>query len=74
MQAKLSEFQGCFAIELIPETIEDASFLTRMSVNSTGELRTCSAYAYSDGTFSASIVIRKRKRPDSTIPRKGARQ
>lgn len=70
MKATLTEYDGCFRIDLEAESITDAVKLTRLGVNHTKELRSVGAYATSKGEFLASVVIGRRREATSAIPRK----
>ena len=69
MKVEMDEYDGCFRISFTAETVEDAAKLSRMAVNRTTELRSCSADAYKDGTFYGHIIIGKRRDSTSTIKR-----
>ena len=70
MKTKLVECNGCFSADFTAETVGEAALLTRLGMNSTSKLRACSAYAYTDGTFTAHIVVAKHRRSDSRVPKR----
>lgn len=70
MKAKLREHPGCFGIDLTAETMEDAALLVRFGMNRTSELRNAGAMVNQDGSFSAYMVIGKRKDADATVQRR----
>jgi hypothetical protein len=69
MKVEVTEYQGCFSIDLSAETIAEAAKLTRLGMNSTKELRGLDAYASENGTFTASCVVAKARKATSQIPR-----
>lgn len=71
MKIKLAELPRCFGIELEAETIEDAAKLTRLAMNRTTELRHCETYVSREGggKFNTSIVIGKRQRCTTQVPK-----
>ena len=74
MKVTVNEHQGCFGIDLAPETMAEAALLVRLGVNATAEIRTCSTKAYNDGTFGFDLVLGKHRRADSAIPSRGRRR
>lgn len=67
MKIELTEHEHCFGIDLTPESMEDQVLLARLAVNGTKEIRALSVYANKDLTMSASVVIGKRRKPDSRL-------
>ena len=67
MQVKFYEYDGCFGIDLTPETGEEIIQLVRLGLNKTKELSGIYVNAYRDKTLSASIVIGKKKRDTSLL-------
>jgi len=70
MKATFGEHDGCFAIDLVAETKEEAAKLVRFGMNRTDEIRHCSARVTAQGEFSAVIVFGKSKRANSEVPRR----
>lgn len=70
MKITLQEFGGCFSVRCVAETLPDANVLVRMGMNATKDVRSVTAYANDDGTFSASIVLGKHRKANSYIPRR----
>jgi hypothetical protein len=68
MKVEVNEYEGCFAIDLEPENLEDAVFLIRMGMNATKEIRTIACYV-STSCISGSVVLAKRKNDSSLIPK-----
>lgn len=69
MKVTVSEYEGCFGIEMQAETMEDAAFLMRLGMNRTSELRSAESYVGKSGSFDGCVVIGKRKQVTSTVPR-----
>jgi len=67
MLIKVEEYEGCFGLDLTPETQEDIIVLVRLGINKTKELRGVFVDAYNDKTLSASIVIGKKKNPITKV-------
>lgn len=72
MRVELHEYDGCFEISLVAETVEEAAQLVRMGMNTTKELRYQRTYAYQSG-ISADVVLGKSKRADASVPKRGGR-
>jgi hypothetical protein len=70
MKFELSEHDGCFAINMTAETIQDAATLVRLGMNTTRELRSLSASVNQAGVFEAFAVFAKHKRASQYIPRR----
>ena len=70
MKVTVTEYEGCFGIELHAEDIKEAATLTRMGVNATREVRTFASWVSMDGEFSASVVFGKNKKANSDIVRR----
>lgn len=62
MKAKLTEYEGCFSIELTAEDLKEAAAIARMGSGSTMEVRTKCASASKEGEFTAHVVFGKDKR------------
>lgn len=69
MKVNTREYDGCFAIDLEAETLDDAAWLVRMAMNRTVELRSAACRVTSMGPFSGSIAIGKRKQAVISVPR-----
>ena len=67
MKVKVEEFDGCFSIDMEPETVAEAAILLRVAINGKKEVRGIYCSAYTDLTMSASVVIGKRKDTSSQI-------
>lgn len=71
MKATLTEYYGCFSIELEAETLAEAAIITRAGMNSTKELRSLDAYVGAqDGTFVLSTVLAKSKKANGNVPKR----
>jgi len=70
MKAQLTEYEGCFSIELQAETIQEAATITRFGLNRTKEIRSTYAHAGKTGEFTAAAVLGKSKKADGRTPRK----
>ena len=70
MKITFAEHDGCFAFDLIAETMADAAALTRFGMNHTNEIRTAGADVKKDGNFLAFMVIGKHKRANSDVPKR----
>lgn len=68
MKAKLTEFKGCFVIELVADTMEEAATMVRFGMNQVKELRSSETYA-GKTIFTASVVIGKAKQETCKVPR-----
>lgn len=68
MKLTFRELEGCFAVEMEAETMQDAILLARFATNRTEKVRHAGAAFNSDGTASGSIVLGKQKNPTSMIP------
>jgi hypothetical protein len=69
MKVAIIEFDGCFAVELEAENMDDAAMLMRFGANTTKELRSVNVYAQKGGVFEGSVVFGKRKNASSRINR-----
>lgn len=67
VKVEVREYEGCFGIDLTPETIEEAALLIRLGINGTLELRSLNAAAHSSGRIDASLVIGKRKQQRANV-------
>lgn len=66
MKITLSEYDSCFSLDFVAETLEDAAKMSRMAQNCTRELRGVETYV--DKTaFNSSIIIGKSKKATSRI-------
>ena len=70
MTIELTEHEGCFGITMVAENMQDAATLVRFGMNAVREIRSHSATANEDGSFSAHLVLGKHKRASSYIPRR----
>ena len=70
MKFNLIEHEGCFAIDMQAETIQDAATLVRLGMNTTRELRFLSANVSKEGSFTATAVFAKHRRANSDVPRR----
>lgn len=61
MKAELTEYGGCFSLDLKPESMEEQVLMARLGLGHKKELRSVNVYAYSNKTIGASVVIGKRK-------------
>ena len=72
MKVTWSEHDGCFAVDLEAETLEEAAQFVRFGINRTSELR--GAYVYANAKdVAVSIVIGKRKQPSTLVRQAGPR-
>lgn len=69
MKTKLTEFDGCFEIQIEAENMDEAAALVRFGMNRT-QIRTCDASVFKGGDFKASVVFGKRKRGYCTVPKR----
>ena len=69
MKVELIEHEGCFEIGLKPESMEDVVLLIRFGINATKEVRSIGAYAHQDKTASAWLVVGKRSKASSEVPK-----
>lgn len=67
MKVDIEEYEGCFSIDFTPETVEDAVMLVRLKTNGIKEVRSIYVHAHKDLSMSGSVVIGKRKQPDSRL-------
>jgi hypothetical protein len=67
MKIDLIEYNGCFSLDLIPETVGDAARILRLAKNGIKEVRGINAHALKSDEILCSVVIGKRRRPDSKI-------
>jgi hypothetical protein len=70
MKATLTEHEGCYSIELTPESQVEAVSLIRLGMNRTQEVRSANTHAHQDGTVTSYVTFGKSKRADSMIPRR----
>lgn len=70
MRIELIEHEGCFAFNLQAESIAEAALLVRFGTNATHEIRTLSACANADGSFTGDLVLAKHRRANNDIPRR----
>lgn len=69
MKVQLSEYEGCFSVDLTAETMQDAVALARLGMNATKEMRSLGTYATTADGFTGSIVIGKQHRSSCEIQR-----
>jgi hypothetical protein len=67
MKAAVCEFDGCFSIELRPETLEEVTMLSRMKMNCKKEIRTMETSFRKDGSVETYIVFPRAKRSRCVI-------
>ena len=67
MKININEFDGCFGIELVPESIADVSLLIRMKINMAAKPMTLSVDAQRDGVVSGWAVLKKLRTTRSNI-------
>ena len=70
MNITMQEHEGCFAFDMVAETMADAALLTRFSTNVTNELRSAGAHAHKDGAFTCHCVLGKHRKANSDIVRR----
>lgn len=70
MKVTLIENDGCFAINLVAENMEEAAKLVRFGMNRTDEIRSASTSVYGAGGFESHLVFGKHKRSDSSVPKR----
>ena len=70
MKFTLEEYEGCFSLNMQAETMAEAATLVRFGMNTTKELRSCSASAHKDGTFTAYVVVAKHRRACESVPKR----
>lgn len=70
MKATLTEHDGCFAIELEAETMQEAALITRAGMNSKKELRSADAYVEANGNFLLSAVLAKSRKANNSVPKR----
>ena len=68
MKVEFSEHDGCFSIELMAETMEEAAKLVRFGMNRKAEVQHCTTNVNSSGSFEAGIVFGKSKRANNDVP------
>lgn len=67
MKISFNEYGGCFEVAMTAETVQEAALLARFGINGTKEVRSIGAHAFLDGTFTAHVVIGKRRNHQSAI-------
>lgn len=70
MKIILTEFEKCFAFDLLAETKEDAALLVRLGMDGTQEVRSLATHVNKDGGFTAHVVVGKHRKADSCVPRR----
>jgi hypothetical protein len=68
MQVNFIEYEGCFSIEMTPETPKETIELVRLGINKTKEVRGVyvTAFKGSDKVI-ASVILGKQKRSSNEI-------
>lgn len=61
MKINLNEYSGSFSIDMAAETVADSALLARLKTNSTQKTKIY-AQAFSDGTFTGTVIIKKVRR------------
>jgi len=69
MKITMTEYDGCFAFDMVAETVTDATLLARFSMNITNVIVSASSIADRDGTFRGYLVAKKRRNPRISIAR-----
>jgi hypothetical protein len=67
MKITIEEYDGCFSINLQPETLKDAAKIIRLQKNHVKEVSSISSVCRKDLAIYCSVVIGKRKVPMSEI-------
>lgn len=70
MKAVFEEHDGCFAIHLTAESMEEAAVLVRFGMNRTDSINSCSTMVAKTGEFGTSVVLGKSKRADAYVPKR----
>jgi hypothetical protein len=70
MKITFAEHAGCFAFDLVAETMADAALLTRFGMNRTNEVRSADAFANENGSFHGCLIVAKHKKAANAIPRR----
>ena len=70
MKITFTEHSGCFAFEMVAETMADAALLTRFGMNRTNEIRSGDTFVNANGSFNASLIVGKCKKAFETVPRR----
>lgn len=70
MKVKFAENDGCFAITMTAETVEDMTALVRFGMNRTDKINSASTNVFVDGAISSHLVFAKSKRANSDVPRR----
>lgn len=69
MKVTLTEYPGCFGIDMHAECLQDATVLVRLGMNYTKELRACTVQACGDDDIWGYVVIGKRRQPIRLVSR-----
>jgi hypothetical protein len=69
MKVTLTEHEGCFDIELVPETMQEVSQCVRFGMNRTA-VRSVNTHVFRDAEVRTNIVFGKSKRADSNVPKR----
>lgn len=67
MKIQITEHEGCFGLDITPESMAEAALLTRLALNATKEVRSLDTTAAGSGDFNTWIVFGKRRRPTSSV-------
>ena len=70
MKFELKEHEGCFAIEMTAESLEEAARLVRMGMNTTMNLRSLQTLISREGQFEAYAVFAKNRRANGYVPKR----
>jgi hypothetical protein len=67
MKAELKELNGCFSLDIEPETMEEQVALARLAINRTKNRTEVYVDAYSDNVLTASIIMSKKSKPITSL-------
>lgn len=69
MKVVMNECDGCFAFDMVAETMQEAALLVRFAANATGEFQSLASYASKAGDFTGNLVIGKRRNANDRVPK-----
>lgn len=70
MKATVTEYDGCFSIDLQAETMSEAATLVRMGMNRTEKIHYATSTVEKNGGFNSSFVFKKSKRANNDVPKR----
>lgn len=70
MKITFTENDGCFAINLVAENMQEAAQLVRFGMNRTDEIRSAATRAYESGRFDSHLVFGKHKHASCNVPKR----